>query len=207
MFYLAENLKKYRAEKGLTQEEVAEALGVTPQSVSRWERGECCPDVLFLPALANLFETSVDMLIGMDTIRAESAYHAIHQRASEKQREGDYRAAAQIYREALLIYPSRSDMMLGLAGALALDGKAELAIEWTEKGLACSSNVKQNATMRAALCFLYLQAGQTDRAYYLAAQLPHMRESREEILPLISEARAEEELKGDIRRILLGEDA
>ena len=55
MFYLAENLKKYRAEKGLTQEEVAEALGVTPQSVSRWERGECCPDVLFLPALANLF--------------------------------------------------------------------------------------------------------------------------------------------------------
>ena len=206
MFYLAENLKKYRAEKGLTQEEVAEALGVTPQSVSRWERGECCPDVLFLPALANLFETSVDMLIGMDTIRAESAYHAIHQRASEKQREGDHRAA-QIYREALLIYPSRSDMMLGLAGALALDGKAEMAIEWTEKGLACSSNVKQNATMRAALCFLYLQAGQTDRAYYLAAQLPHVRESREEILPLISEARTEEELKGDIRRILLGEDA
>ena len=39
MLYLSENLKKYRALKGLTQEDVAEYLGVTPQSVSKWERG------------------------------------------------------------------------------------------------------------------------------------------------------------------------
>ena len=205
MLYLTENLKKYRAEKGLTQEEVAEALGVTPQSVSRWERGECYPDILFLPALANLFETSVDMLIGMDTIRAEGVYHTIHQRASVKSRAGDYNGAAQVYRDALRIYPSRADMMLGLAGALALAGKAEMAIEWAEKGLTSSDNVKQNATMRAALCLLYLQAGQMERAHYLATQLPHTRESREEILPLITENRAEKEVIGDIRRILLGE--
>ena len=39
MFYLAENLKKYRISKNLTQEELAGYLGITPQSISKWERG------------------------------------------------------------------------------------------------------------------------------------------------------------------------
>lgn len=39
MFYLSENLKRYRILKDLTQEEVAEYLGITAQSVSKWERG------------------------------------------------------------------------------------------------------------------------------------------------------------------------
>ena len=39
MFYLSENLKKYRIMKNLTQEDVAEYLGITPQSISKWERG------------------------------------------------------------------------------------------------------------------------------------------------------------------------
>lgn len=39
MFYLSENLKKYRLLKKLTQEDVAEYLGITSQSVSKWERG------------------------------------------------------------------------------------------------------------------------------------------------------------------------
>lgn len=39
MLYLPENLKKYRIKKSLTQEDVAAYLGITPQSVSKWERG------------------------------------------------------------------------------------------------------------------------------------------------------------------------
>ena len=64
MLYLSENLKKFRLLKNLTQEDVAEYLGITPQSVSKWERVECYPDITFLPALANIFETIVDMLLG-----------------------------------------------------------------------------------------------------------------------------------------------
>lgn len=40
MFCLSENLKKFRVRKNLTQEDVAEYLGITPQSVSKWERSE-----------------------------------------------------------------------------------------------------------------------------------------------------------------------
>ena len=39
MLHLSENLKRYRILKNLTQEDVAEYLRVTPQSVSKWERG------------------------------------------------------------------------------------------------------------------------------------------------------------------------
>ena len=81
MLYLSENLKKYRLLKNLTQEDVAEYLGITSQSVSKWERGESYPDITFLPTLANIFETSVDLLIGMDTIRAEEARFSIHEKA------------------------------------------------------------------------------------------------------------------------------
>ena len=57
MLYLPENLKKCRNLKNLTQEDVAEYLGITPQSVSKWERGESYPDITLLPALANISET------------------------------------------------------------------------------------------------------------------------------------------------------
>ena len=39
MLHLSENLRKYRILKNLTQEDIAEYLGITPQSVSKWERG------------------------------------------------------------------------------------------------------------------------------------------------------------------------
>lgn len=69
MLHLAVNLKKCRIIKNLTQEEVAEYLTITPQRVSKWECGESYPDITLLPALANIFETSIDLLVGMDAIR------------------------------------------------------------------------------------------------------------------------------------------
>ena len=205
MMYLSANLKKYRIMKELTQEDVAEYLGITAQSVSKWERGESCPDITFLPALANIFETSVDLLLGMDTIRAEETRQGIHGKAVAYQQEGDYEAAAKTYREALLTYPNDPGMMLGLAGALALQGETAEAIELMEKGLPLSTNEKQKATIRAALCFLYLKAGKEDKANALASRLPHMRESREVIQPLIQSAMDGAAIEETVRKLLLGE--
>ena len=89
MIYLPANLKKYRLQKELTQEDVADYLGITAQSVSKWERGESYPDIALLPALANIFETSVDLLLGMDTIRAEETRLNIHKKAIAYQRSGE----------------------------------------------------------------------------------------------------------------------
>ena len=205
MLYLPENLKKYRILKNLTQEDVAEYLGITPQSVSKWERGESYPDITFLPALANIFETSVDLLIGMDTIRAEETRYNIHKKAVEYQRSGDYNLAEKTYRDALLIYPNNPGMILGLASTLALKGNTDEAIELMERGLPLSINEKQKATVRATLCFLYLKAGREDKANRLASELPHTRESREVIQPLIQQGFEDEQIDENIRRILLAE--
>ena len=205
MMYLPANLKKYRIAKDLTQEEVAEFLGITAQSVSKWERGESYPDITFLPALANIFETSVDLLIGMDAIRAEETRYNIHKTAVEYQKNGEYDKAEKTYREALLTYPNMPGMILGLAGTLALKGDTAEAIELIERGLPLSANEKQKATLRAALCFLYLKAGREDKAVRLASELPHTRESREVILPLVQQGLSSSRIDENIRTILLGD--
>lgn len=205
MLYLPENLKKYRLSKNLTQEDVAEYLGLTAQSVSKWERGESYPDITLLPALANIFETSIDLLIGMDTIRAEETRFQIHKKAVAYQRCGDYNSAEKTYRDALRIYPNKPGMILGLASTLALKGDTNEAIELMEKGLPLSINEKQKATVRAALCFLYLKAGKDDKAIRLASELPHTRESREVIQPLIQQGLSDIQIDENIKTILLGD--
>lgn len=205
MLYLPENLKKYRILKNLTQEDVAEYLGITPQSVSKWERGESYPDITLLPTLANIFETSIDLLVGMDAIRAEETRYNIHKKAVEYQRNGNYDLAEKTYRDALLIYPNKTGMILGLASTLALKGNTDEAIELMERGLPISINERQKATMRATLCFLYLKAGYEDRTNRLASLLPHTRESREVIQPLISQGLSEAEINENIKSILIGD--
>ena len=62
----SKNLRKLRQGKRLTQECVAERLGVSAQAVSRWETGATLPDVLLLPEIARLYEVLVDDLFKED---------------------------------------------------------------------------------------------------------------------------------------------
>lgn len=201
MIRLSENLKRYRIMKDLTQEDIAEYLGITPQSVSKWERGESYPDITFLPALANIFETNIDLLIGMDSIRAEETRYSIHKKANEFQRSGDYDSAERVYREALLIYPNKPGMILGLAGVLALKGRTNESIELMERGLPLSINEKQKSTMRAALCFLYLKGGQGKQACLGAASYAGKQRSYRSAH---TKKLSDNEIDENIKTILLG---
>lgn len=68
---ISENIRRFRKEKNLTQEALANILSITPQSVSKWERSEGYPDITMLPALANCLGVTVDVLLGNDRIAAE----------------------------------------------------------------------------------------------------------------------------------------
>ena len=68
---IGERIKKYRKEKDMTQDALAQALAVSPQSISKWECGDGYPDITLLPTIANFFEVTVDELIGNDEISAK----------------------------------------------------------------------------------------------------------------------------------------
>ena len=59
-----EQIAFLRKQKGMTQEGLVQALGVSNQAVSKWESAQCCPDINLLPDIANVFLVSIDELMG-----------------------------------------------------------------------------------------------------------------------------------------------
>ena len=63
---IGERIAQLRRKKNITQEAMAEQLGVTPQAVSKWENDISCPDITLLPPLAALLGVTVDELLGCE---------------------------------------------------------------------------------------------------------------------------------------------
>ena len=208
MLYIAENLKALRKSREWTQEEMAEAVGVSPQSVSKWERGDTYPDITLLPALANLYKVSVDAIIGMDKINEAEARTEIFKRGHEYLRKSDGKAAAAVFSEALKTFPNDESIMAELALVLSLESdpeKLKQAANYCERVLSGNPTEKVRHTTRASVCFIYFKLGEIDKAMIAANNLPHLRESRENIL---SELRGEpdlDDINSYLRFIALGE--
>lgn len=71
--YFGDNIKSLRKKQNLTQESLADLLGVSFQAISKWERGESYPDISLLPVIANFFSVSIDDLLGVDKAKDEKA--------------------------------------------------------------------------------------------------------------------------------------
>lgn len=83
---MIKNLKKLRVEKGLSQQAFAEIIGVTQQSVNKYENHNVEPDISLLIKMADFFNTSVDYLIGHSEINHKiekvESYELNHEEAS-----------------------------------------------------------------------------------------------------------------------------
>lgn len=89
---MLENLRTLRAESGVTQKQLADAVGVSQQSINKYENHNIEPDVETLIRIADFFHISVDYLIGHATPStelsvAETRLLAQYRRLSKKQRE------------------------------------------------------------------------------------------------------------------------
>lgn len=63
---LGKRIAETRHQKGLTQKQLAEKVGVTAQAVSKWERGSNCPDISILDEVASALDVSVSELLGVN---------------------------------------------------------------------------------------------------------------------------------------------
>lgn len=101
---LSENIRKYRKEKGMTQEQLAEALGVTVGAISKWELGASVPELALIAAMADFFETSVDALIGYEMQGGKA--EAVLSRIKTYRREKNFTDGALLAEKALRKYPN-----------------------------------------------------------------------------------------------------
>lgn len=103
---IGENIRRFRKKHDLTQEALAERLGVTYQSVSRWENGSTYPDLELLPAISETLSVTVDELIGMPKIEKEKrASETVDELCREcRKQEYDADRIVEILRDIRLNY-------------------------------------------------------------------------------------------------------
>ena len=109
---LGAQIKALRKNKGLTQEQLAAALGLTCQAVSKWETGITLPDTAMLPALADYLRVSIDQLFGYDKRERERAIEEITNEAYYGHLvKGDAIGARAVLEEGLKRFPE-DDVLL-----------------------------------------------------------------------------------------------
>ena len=130
---LGDNLRQLRRERELTQEELAEALGVSTQSVSRWETGGSYPDLELLPALGSYFGVSVDQLLGVTQALEERKVDGYMERFQTAISVGDIETCIAVAREGLQSFPGSFRLMNKLMYALFASGSEDGDIpDWRE---------------------------------------------------------------------------
>lgn len=101
---LSDNISRLRKEHSMTQEQLAEALGVTFASVSKWERGVATPELNLIAQMADLFGVSLDALVGFQVVNGGVA--ATEERIRSLQLQKKYDEAVMEAEKALLRYPN-----------------------------------------------------------------------------------------------------
>lgn len=126
---LSANLRRFRVEKGMTQEDLAEILCVSHKAISRWETGAAYPDIEMIPTLAEHFGVSLDELLGTtnaDRERASEEYYDRLRRIPEDDNDAMIGLLREMHRE----FPRDADALEGLCCHLCWEirdnGKTEL---------------------------------------------------------------------------------
>lgn len=176
---LSANIGKLRRAHGMTQEQLAEALGVTFAAVSKWERGVATPDLHYLTEMADLFGVSLDAIVGFEV--RDGSTTALKERIQVLQREKKYEEAITEAEKALLRYPNVFRIVFTAGGLYAAAGieqknKAHLrrSIELLERSvLLLPQNTDPEigeAVIQNEIAQCYLVLGQPKKAIEILKQ-------------------------------------
>ena len=172
---LAENIRTFRKERSLTQEQLAEALGVTAGAVYKWEAKLSIPELELIIQMADFFDISVDVLLGYEV--RDNRLEATAKRLQEYRRSKDWDGLAEA-EKALKKYP-HSFRIVNESGALYRafgfdSGDKALfhrALELLEQSLLLLSQNEDpqisEQTIYGRIAETYLGLGETDKAIEL----------------------------------------
>ncbi len=169
---LAENIKKFRKERKMTQEQLAEAMGVSVSAVYKWESDQSTPEINLLVEIADFFETSVDVLLGYGWERGNM--HDAVRRISELCEGKNFDEAVKYAEKALQKYPNSFGVVYesGTMYALMMNKRAsERALELFERALKLlDQNTREEVSewsIKNQIAICYADIGQYDKAVEL----------------------------------------
>lgn len=189
---ISDNLKRLRKQRELTQEDLANFIGVSFQAVSKWECGDGYPDITILPALANFFDVTIDELVGMNEIKNQAKLDDIIARYKKLIFDGKQKEGIELLREALKIFPNNYQLLADLAFALFVSNSdeekkknGEEAVKISECILEFCTDTEIRNRVQAEMCLNLHNAGQHKKAAELAKKLPSLNDTREKTLTII----------------------
>ncbi len=202
--YLSENIKRLRREKELTQETLAEFLGVTFQSISNWERGESYPDITMLPEIAAFFKVSVDELLGINKSENE---HEINSKIADYDNLTDHKLMQKIINDLKAKFPNDFRVLIRYLGCLVRFSEDLSSV--SSEVFAIYNNIQQNCTndririkAKRIMIEFYrsqLNSENTDvmfeKCEKLICEMPDMRDSHEMFCTFYPENHPEHDIK------------
>ena len=184
---LNQKLRELRLIRNLTQENVAQYLRVSSQTVSKWERGLLTPDISLLPKIAVLYRCSIDTLFDMNKVWGEEHRKVFEEKIHLLREQGDWEGIYHVWLHKLEIHPdSFSDypkVMIHVLRKQLLDDEhinrmISLA-DFAERN--CMDDEIRNEIFRLMLgiCAESSNAGIKEKAQYYYGKLPLLKHSRE----------------------------
>lgn len=111
-------IRRLRRERDITQEQLAEYLGISSSAVSQWECDKSCPDVLQLPILSNLFNVTTDEILSVNMESKEKRIAEISEEARQLSNNGKGDEAETVLRSGLRDFPDSCKLMEQLSSTL-----------------------------------------------------------------------------------------
>lgn len=228
---IGRRIKVLRSRDDVTQDKLAEALGVTSQAISKWENETGYPDIEFIAPIANFFNVTIDELFDHDKEEKERKIKAYCDKYDEMHRNWEpVDNRISIMRQALAEYPANEELLVRLGIALwykwdesvnndydilsMKDGKVVFNFDvcrahegWGEpvrifEGLlATSVNDKIRMECHQHLSYIYGAIGEKEKVYQIAEQHPW---NEDHILFSAFNGKYEEEARASSQSLLLG---
>lgn len=169
-------IKKLRRDRNITQEQLAEMLGISTNAVSQWECDKTAPDISHLPVLANIFEVSADILLEIDIAKnkKQTEINKFTAKYAELHSQGKNEEILKLCREMQKKYPNDETVRYNLMKILKIGYVNESFDEIVMLGeqLLQSTNMEYRTGAIRYLCFAYLAKGDRTKALQYADMIP-----------------------------------
>lgn len=170
---IGSKIKELRKQRGITQEQLAESIGISFQAVSKWENNIALPDITLAPLLASYFGISMDELFDFSLKEIECAVKSIVDEAYEY-RESNPAESRRILEEGLKKYPENDILLNNMLYVMNYsenpDETIALATKLVEK--TAQSEVKYDALR--FLAYAYKIKGELESAKSAIEQIPEI---------------------------------